>query len=274
VASAESRGAVLTYLGVAGWQVRAGGRNLLVDPYVSRVDTNDEDAPVVSDESTIARVVPRDVDVVLVTHSHFDHLLDVPSIARRSGAEVVGTESSSHVLHAAGIPDARAIVVQGGERRTFGPFTVRVFRGLHALIGVPNRSIPAGVTLPMSIHAYGEGNTLDYLVEAGGHSILFIGSANFIEEELTGLRPDVAVVAVGRREKIPDYTCRLMRALGKPPLVLANHFDAFNEPLGPKQMDIDPDSLAKLRAFVGEVHACAPESEVRVPEHFASIALR
>lgn len=34
--------------------------------------------------------------------------------------------------------------------------------------------------------------------------MLFIGTANFIESELEGLRPDVAVVAIGLREKIPD----------------------------------------------------------------------
>ncbi|APR80845.1 Hypothetical protein A7982_06192 [Minicystis rosea] len=36
-----------------------------------------------------------------------------------------------------------------------------------------------------------EGGTLQYLVGVRERSILFIGSANFIESELVGLRPDV-----------------------------------------------------------------------------------
>jgi hypothetical protein len=100
--------------------------------------------------------------------------------------------------------------------------------------------------------------------------VLFIGSANYIEREIEGLRPDVAVVAIGARDKVHDYTCRLMHALGEPPVVIANHFDVWMKPLGEPL----PDGTVKdLRKFEDEVHACAPATRVIVPEALHPINL-
>lgn len=262
----------LTYLGVAGWQLTSGSHVLLHDPYFSRREVDDV-KPLVPDLVAIAAHTPREVEVVLVGHSHYDHLLDVPTIASKTGALVVGSESTMRVARAAGIPASQLHVVHGGDTFASGPFAIRVIHGLHSSIGVPSVDIPEGVKLPMTADGYGEGGTLQFFVTTGGRKVLFIGTANFIEAELEGLRPDVAIVATGLRAKIPDYTCRLMRVLGKPPLVLTNHFDAHWEPLGEKQMDIGDAGRASLAAFAEEVHACAPATQVTVPQHFVTISL-
>lgn len=263
----------LTYLGVAGWQLTDGARALLFDPYFSRVDVENGSAPLPPDEAQIARYAPARADAILVGHSHYDHVLDVPTIARRTGAVVIGTESTFNVASAAGVDPSRLRVARGGEVFEIGPFSVRAIRALHSLIGMPAEMIPREVTMPMAADAYAEGGTLQYLVRFEGRSVLFIGTANFIESELEGLRPDVAIIAVGLREKIPDYSCRLMRALGKPPLVLTNHFDAHWKPLGPEQMSIAEDARASLERFPDEVRACAPETKVVVPTHLQPISI-
>jgi L-ascorbate metabolism protein UlaG (beta-lactamase superfamily) len=238
----------LTYLGVAGWQVTDGDHTLLFDPYFTRADVTDGKAPLPPDEAAIARHAPARADGILVGHSHYDHLLDVPAIARRTGAKVVGTESTLNVARASGVDPSRMVLAKGGETFDIGPFSVRALKALHSLTGVPNEPIGRDITMPMAADAYGEGGTLQYLVRVEGRTILFIGTANFIEREIEGLRPDVAIVAVGLREKIPDYSCRVMRAIGKPRLVLTNHFDAHWKPLGPEQMG-------------------APDTKVVIPVH-------
>ena len=267
LAPAASRRETLTHLGVAGWKLESSGGTLLFDPYVTRAAVEDESAPLVPNETAIAAYTPSRADVVLVGHSHYDHVLDVPSIARRTGATVIGTESTARVAAAGGIPADRIRVVHGGESFTIGPFAVRVVASRHSLTGQDNVPIPAGVTLPMAASAYVEGGTLQYLVRFEGRSIYFVGTANFIEEDVRALdaRPDVAIVAVGLREKIPNYTCRLLDALGRPPLVMPNHFDAFREPLRPGEMALDPSTRANLDAFIAEVGACAPGTRVEVP---------
>jgi L-ascorbate metabolism protein UlaG (beta-lactamase superfamily) len=263
----------LTYLGVAGWQVVDGAHTLLFDPYFSRVDVKNWSDAISPDETQIARYAPAHADGILVGHSHFDHVLDVPVIAQRTGALVVGTESTLNVLEASGVASSRLALARGGETFAIGPFSVRAIRGLHSLTGQPNATIPHDIKMPMAASAYAEGNTLQYLVRVEGRSILFIGTANFIESELQGIHPDIAVIAVGLREKIPDYSCRLMRVLGKPRLVLTNHFDAHWAPLGPSQMAIEEDGRESLARFADEIHACAPDTKVVVPVHLSPMAI-
>ena len=83
-AALERRPIELVYLGVAGWQIRGDGKTVLVDPYLSR--PADPDAPLVPDVAAIAAHTPARAELVVVGHSHYDHLLDAPEVAKRTGA--------------------------------------------------------------------------------------------------------------------------------------------------------------------------------------------
>ncbi|WP_394835980.1 MBL fold metallo-hydrolase [Pendulispora rubella] len=263
----------LTYLGVAGWKIQAGDHVLLVDPYFTRVPFQKGGPPLVPNDEQIAKYAPDSAEGILVEHSHWDHLLDVPTVAKRTGATVAGSDSALNVLRSSGVPESQLREARGGETLKIGPFSVRVLHALHSQIGMPSGDIPRGVKLPMSAEGYLPGETLQYLVRVNDRSILFVGSANFIESELQGLRPDVAVVATGAREKIPDYTCRLLRAVGQPPRVLTNHFDAHDKPLDPKGPTLDAETRESLAQFEREVHGCSPSTQVIVPTYFQPLAV-
>ncbi len=70
-------------------------------------------------------------DYIFVHHTHFDHAADVPYIAKKTGATVVGTESLANILRAHGIPNKQIITVKGGEDYSFGSFSVKVLPSLH-----------------------------------------------------------------------------------------------------------------------------------------------
>ncbi len=264
----------LTYLGVAGWSLTDGLHTVVVDPYFSR-PALDGGVPVIPDEDAIARHSPARADLVLVGHSHVDHVLDAPGVAARSGAQLVGSVSTAHYGRACGLPADRIIPVKGGEDYAFDGFSVRVIPGLHSALDDKHvygadDLIAADVVLPMPFADFGEGGTLDYLVRLGGHEVLFIGSANYIERELAGLRPDVAVVATGLRDEVHDYAGRLMAALGAPPLVLTSHFDAWRAPLGEP---LSATTRADLAAFQAEIRAVAPATRVVIPVPLVPIEL-
>jgi len=72
---------------------------------------------------------------------------------------------------------------------------------------------------------------LALLLRIGGHEILIMGSMNFIEREMEGLRPDMALVGSNnQRHEVYDFTGRLMRVLGHPAVVLPTHADAHGGP--------------------------------------------
>jgi L-ascorbate metabolism protein UlaG (beta-lactamase superfamily) len=115
----KSNQVVLKYLGTAGWGISDGTTTILIDPYLSRIngppppgghsmpgDTRpaygwgDIATP---DVAAIDSHIQR-ADFVLVTHTHYDHVLDVPHIALKTGAAVIGTESTENVMRAYGVP--------------------------------------------------------------------------------------------------------------------------------------------------------------------------
>ncbi len=106
----------LTHLGHAALLVETENARLLVDPgNLSRVDG------------------VTDVDAVLVTHQHPDHL-DLDRLRQVLAASpratvVVDPDTATEV---AGLPEHR--VVQVGDRLTFGATTVDVLGGLHAAV--------------------------------------------------------------------------------------------------------------------------------------------
>ena len=262
----------LTYLGVAGWQLTHAGNVLLLDPYFTRATVSADWRPLLPDADAIARFAPPTVDVILVGHSHYDHLLDVPTIALRTSATVVGTVSTLNVARAAGVPEARLQFAVPDHTLTLHTFSIRPLASLHSLTGIPSVDIPRDVRPPLSARDYGEGGTLAYAVDVGGRSLFFLDTANFDAEALgglhPGLHPDVAVIAVGLREKVPDYTCRLLRLLGNPPIVFPTHFDAHWQPLTAKETRLTDEQRADLAKFEQEVHACSPATRVVIPEAF------
>ena len=253
----------LTYLGVAGWQIEGDGKLILSDPYFSR--PANPDAPLVPDAAAIAAHAPPHADLVVVGHSHYDHLLDAPAVALRTGAKLMGSESTLRVGRASGLDADHLLGVKGGEDFELNGFSVRVIPSLHSVISFGGEVVDAPI-LPMPSSGYGEGGTFGYLVRLGGREVLVLDTANFIERELEGIRPDIAIVAPGLREKIHDYTCRLMRVLGAPPVVLVTHFDAWHDP-PTDQPNEDADT------FAAEVRACSPHTRVIVPKHFDRMTL-
>ncbi len=67
----------LTWLGHGGWSIKTDRHCILLDPFLTECPT----ATIAADS------IPA--DFILVSHGHFDHVADVPSIARRTGATII-----------------------------------------------------------------------------------------------------------------------------------------------------------------------------------------
>lgn len=294
IADENSGHVILKYLGTAGWEISDGNTVILLDPYLSRIngpapkgassaggpvggDTrqtyawNDVAAP---DVAVLDSHIKR-ADFILVTHTHFDHVLDVPHIALKTHATVIGTESTQNVLRAYNVPEEQLITVRGGEDFEFGSFSLKVVPSLHSPLDhkhyFSSATAPAGMKAPLTLQQINpEGGTLAYLVRFRGHQILAFGGNNYIEREIEGLEPDVAIVGAGpSRKEIYDYTGRLMRALHYPELVLPTHWDNFMAPYSASEQP----ALEAVQSFVQEVKAASPNSRVIVPKYFEAIAL-
>jgi L-ascorbate metabolism protein UlaG (beta-lactamase superfamily) len=199
-AQAPVRGPVtLTYLGNAGWQIEDSHTVIIVDPYVSQFHDermgspntpDDSDEVLVPDEAQIAAHISR-ADFVIVTHSHSDHMLDVPSVAKRTGALVIGSKGSASIARAEGVPEKQVIIVKEGDDLEFGRFSLRVIPSLHSQLFAKHYNnsefagpVISGLETPLHESAYHEGGTFAHLLRLAGHRILIMGSMNYIEREM------------------------------------------------------------------------------------------
>ena len=231
-------GVRVTYLGTNAFLLEAADAVVLVDPYFSRiafvpVALNWHIEPNVKRiEAALARL-PKQVDLILVTHAHFDHLLDVPQIAQRTGARVMASPTGCYLARAVGLPISQAVPVEPGQVRTHGRAAVRVIEGKHdrlfgrvpypgALDKVPPR--------PVKVSDWVLGTTLAFVIEMGGQRI-YIDSGGTKEMLPPKDQPavDLAILGVSLsdgRERLVDALRRL-----RPRYFMPSHQDNFFVPL-------------------------------------------
>ena len=189
---------------------------------------------------------------------------------------MIGTESTENVMRAYGVPEAQLITARGGEDYEFGAFSVKVIPSLHSALDhkryFSSETAPATLRAPLTLRQiHPEGGTLAYLVRLRSHQIPAFGGMNYIERELVGLRPDVALIgAAGSRKEIYDYTGRLTRVLGNPALVMPTHRDNFLLLYGASQQS----AIDAVQQFVQEVRSASPNTNVIVPKYFEVITLK
>ena len=182
----------LKYLGTAGWEISDDNITVLIDPYISRVKLGngpsvnklDKRKTVlrsdffVSDSILIDSLIDK-VDFILVHHSHFDHLSDVPYIAKKTGAKVIGTQTTINILRAYGINNNQLYPVKGGEDYKFENFSVRVIPSIHSALNdkhyLDSREYTVPPKAPLRVSEFIEGGSLMFLARFKDHDILTMG---------------------------------------------------------------------------------------------------
>lgn len=278
----------LRYFGTAGWEIKDGDLTILVDPYISRVklgtgpyispdDTRKSFARsdyFESDTALIDQLIPK-ADFILVHHSHFDHISDVPYIAQKTGAKVIATETGCNILRAYGIPDSVLYTVKGGEDYQFEGFSVRIIPSIHSALNnklyFDSRTYTEVPKAPLKVSEFIEGGSLMFLVRTSSHKILTMGSMNYVEREIQGLEPDILLAGVNlSRSNIYNYTARLLKATNFPKTIIPSHWDNFRIPYGFSQ---ERSVELKIKPFIQEVKEASPAAKVLIPVHLETISI-
>ena len=228
-------GVRVTYLGTNGYQFEFNGHALLVDPYFSRLDLlsvalGSRIQPDASRINDGLRYLAPKVDAILVTHGHFDHLLDVPAVVTKTRARLIASATSVDLARRAGASSGEA--VKPGDVRRIGPWKIRVLPATHdRLFGkVPfdHPTSQGGGGVPLRAGDWTCGEPLAFLIEVNGQRV-YIDSGGTPAQLPPNERVDLAILGVA----LPDSRTRLHAALERlhPRYILPSHQDDFFRPL-------------------------------------------
>ena len=197
-AGSNGGGVAVSWLGQAGFVVRAGETVALVDPFLSPYRGR-------AYESSLAPAEATGIDLVLITHEHIDHFdaEAVPAIAAASpGALFVVPTPIVDMVTEVGVPPDRVVGAQPGDRLELAGFAIHPVPARH------------GVTMD---DAYGFGEELSgglvrflgYVVDAGGVRLYHAGDTIHyagMEKRLADMRIDLAMLPINGRD--PDRESR------------------------------------------------------------------
>ena len=259
-------GLEVAWLGVSGYRLTFAGVSLFVDPYVSRAPLRSMllrrralPDPVMLDRYA---TVPGTVAGILVGHTHFDHAVDAPALAKRYGTKAYGSESLAHLMRLHGLHE-QAVVVDTHAPYELGPFVVTFIPSRHSKL-LFGRKVPMDGELTcdhldgLAPGAYKCGAVYGIRIEVGGVSFYHQGSADLDDAELPDQPVDVFLAGIAGRGVTPRYWERILPRLD-PRVVVPTHYDNFFSPLGAR---VDVIRRVKLEEVPAEVAAVAPDARV------------
>lgn len=250
------------WLGINGLELRLPGLTLLIDPCVSRAH-----ASPISSSVNVARYI-GDADAVFLTHSHWDHLIDVPHVVEQTGAKVYGSETTLNICRARGVPEDRLTRVGHGMCLNMAKgVTVRIIRSRHKEpVGAPGFYTQVPAVLKTRAH-YLCGDVFAFLFDIDGLRLLNIGSSNLDPSAIKGTGCDLFFCGVSNYFDRPGFP-QLVHDNIVFKTFIPTHHDAFARyELGSYETeDISTFMKGDFVRFKEELRRIAPYGEERFRE--------
>ena len=281
-ASAENAAAPIKiqFLGVSTILISDGKHSILTDGFFSRPglwtvlfsDIGPDEARV---RQSLAKAGIHKVDVIVPVHSHYDHAMDSPLVARLTGARLLGSETSLQIARGQGLSEAQMERVEPGKIYTVGDFKLQVLPSRHSPNPVSPGTLDHPLQVPASYKEYAMGQCYSVLIEHSGKRILIQGSAGFEPGVLKGVKADVVFLGIGALGKQTDeYRQRYWEEVvstTQPSRIILIHWDDFWRPLSEPLLPLPPlmDDFGATMDFLRE-HASKSGIDRRIPAGFQS----
>ena len=124
---------VVRWLGWTNYELAYRGNVFLLDAYYDR-----------GPRMHPIGVAPKDMKkatAIFIGHAHFDHISDAATVAKQTGAQVIGASFAGEVLTKGGVPATQFTAVKGGELMQYPGVSVEAALGHHNVIAT---TVPQG----------------------------------------------------------------------------------------------------------------------------------
>jgi L-ascorbate metabolism protein UlaG (beta-lactamase superfamily) len=254
------------WLGAAGLEFSYNGFSLLIDPYLSRVSL-----PRVlfgklqPDEKKIFCRINA-ANTILVTHSHFDHLMDVPVVAKKFNCPVYGSPNTCSLLERCGVPPSHIHTVAPGDEFSTGPFQVKVMKSSHSFVPLFQPIIlPKTSEPPLHALDFGMDSQFSYRISTGSMACL-TDPGNEVEKDVI----DILFINTLQGARIVR---RILKTLN-PGVVIPIHWDNYFKPVPVSQKapgwGLLPIRRIALKSLKKHVITLTPRGCFFLPKPFTS----
>lgn len=261
----------IQFVGVSTLVISDDSTTIMTDGFFSRFSSWDmlfgEIEPQTADiKWAVDKLAMDKLDAILVVHSHFDHAMDAPEVAKLTGAPMYGSASTANIGRGWNLAENQIKVFQDGRAMQFGKFKVTPILSNHyvfanaavkeqALGG--NQEITELLVPPVSALAYKMGGAYSFLFEHPEGSFLLQSSAGWKSGSLDGIQVDKVILGVGglgaqTEDYQATYFKELVDAVSAKHIYLI-HWDAFagsiRQPIQGPSLFIDWYAGATIKGF-------------------------
>lgn len=231
------------WLGSTHFIVRDDQTNIQFDPFVTHPSLTDflffrkvnSDHLLVN--QWVNKIGLKSLDAIFVTHTHWDHVLDLEPFMKLSGsANIYGSSSARNFALGQNIEENRIRVIEDNLETQIKSFKVSAFKSVHTPhfmdILLMSGEIENPLALPTALWNLKEGGSYFVYLEHKNGNILFHSSSttNPYMKDYKKYKPKILFLTIANRKSTKDQIDNIIKPLN-PEIIIPMHFDNFFEPL-------------------------------------------
>lgn len=187
-------------------------------------------------------------DHILITHGHFDHIMDLPEIiARNPATKIHFTQTPYRTLIRKGISEQNLVMLSYGQTFSIHDFRISTFHGKHAIIKILPR-IPGMLASSHRNNLFcifrenrvckENDETVFYHIESEGKAVSIMGSLNLREDVEYPTHADFLVLPYNGWDDNYPPAVQVIEMLQPKSIVLDHYDDTFPPATG--KVDLYP----------------------------------
>jgi L-ascorbate metabolism protein UlaG (beta-lactamase superfamily) len=227
------------WFGVSTLLIGDGETSVMVDGFFSRPSWFNLITRIEPDEQRIRSALRLGcvdkVDAVFVSHSHYDHAMDSPTVATITGAVLIGSQSTRNIALGQNFD-----MTLFQSKRTTDPYIIGKFRLYcydtpHSPDSHFKGTIDQPLYTPARASRYRQAENYSYRISHGDTNILIIPSASFVPGRFRDVKADIVFLSIGTLGKqsidfIDAYWNEIVTTVGAK-IVIPIHWDNFGRSL-------------------------------------------